>query len=172
MNVNSRFPGSTHDSFIWSQSRVGEFLRTLSEEYMGSFYLLGDSGYPLRPWLITPYLPEPPQDTPESRFNKKIKHIRVSIEQCFGLLKNRFRCLLKDRVLHYAPKTCAKIVNSCAVLHNLCLENNIPLYNDQEDVGDGNNFSDALAEERGNLPHNNFLERGRHIRNFLARTYF
>ncbi|CAH2010637.1 unnamed protein product [Acanthoscelides obtectus] len=39
MNVNSRFPGSTHDSFIWSQPRVEEFLRTLSEEYMGSFYL-------------------------------------------------------------------------------------------------------------------------------------
>ncbi|CAH2005363.1 unnamed protein product [Acanthoscelides obtectus] len=78
MNVNSRFPGSTHDSFIWSQSRDEGFLRTLSEEYMGSFYLLGDSGYPLRLWLITPYLPEPPQDTPESRFSKKI--IRVSIE--------------------------------------------------------------------------------------------
>ncbi|CAH1991186.1 unnamed protein product [Acanthoscelides obtectus] len=38
MNVNSRFPGSTHDSFIWSQSRIEEFLRMLSEEYMGSLY--------------------------------------------------------------------------------------------------------------------------------------
>lgn len=42
------------------------------------------------------------------------------------MLKNRFRCLLKYRSLHYHPTTAAKIVNACCVLHNLCLERNIP----------------------------------------------
>lgn len=45
----------------------------------------------------------------------------------------RFRCCLKHRVLHYDPVTACKIINSCAFLHNLCIEHNIP---EPEDDGD------------------------------------
>ncbi|KAI4455596.1 dde superfamily endonuclease [Holotrichia oblita] len=55
----------------------------------------------------------------------RARNIRTTIERCNGVLKNRFRCLLKHRVLHYQPQTAAKIVNACAVLHNLCTDNNI-----------------------------------------------
>lgn len=41
MNVFARYPGSTHDSFIWRNSNVEQFLRTLPEDQMGNFYLLG-----------------------------------------------------------------------------------------------------------------------------------
>jgi hypothetical protein len=44
-----------------------------------------------------------------------------------------FRCLLKHRTLHYAPKKASKIINSCVVLHNLCIMDNIPLYNEDFD---------------------------------------
>ncbi|KAJ3661784.1 hypothetical protein Zmor_006168 [Zophobas morio] len=47
-NVNARFPGSTHDSFVWQNSNIFTFLRDLPREHRGSYYLLGDSGYPLR----------------------------------------------------------------------------------------------------------------------------
>lgn len=32
-----------------------------------------------------------------------------------------FRCLLRQRVLHYIPPTAAKIINTCAVLHNMAI---------------------------------------------------
>ena len=71
-------------------------------------------------------------DSPEGRFNKKFCTIRSLIEQCNGLLKNRFRCLLRHRVLHYHPEKAGLIVNACCVLHNICIDNNIP----QPDRGD------------------------------------
>lgn len=123
---------------------------------------------------MNPYLPEPAPGTPEARFNERMRQIRVLIERCFGLLKNRFRCLLKDRVLHYAPITVAQIVTACTVLHNICVENNIPLIEDEEFVNEElDDYENALVEEfRGNVLNNNFVQRGREIRNFLARTYF
>lgn len=91
---------------------------------MSTFYL-GDSGYSLRPWLLTP-LPDAEPDSPDERFNTCFKHTRSIIERCNGLLKMRFRCLLKHRVLHYAPPTAARIVNACTVLHNMCVQANVP----------------------------------------------
>lgn len=51
---------------------------------------IGDSGYPLRPWLLTPFLNAEP-NTPEYRFNKTFCHARSCIERCNGVLKMRFR---------------------------------------------------------------------------------
>ena len=76
----------------------------------------------------------------EKKYERLHKRVRCLIEQCNGLLKNRFRCLLQDRVLHYAPVYVSKIILSCVVLHNLCLEHNIPLPEDE-----------GLTEESVNL---------------------
>lgn len=38
----------------------------------------------------------------------------------------RFRCLLKHRVLSYAPSKACQIISACVVLHNLCIDHNIP----------------------------------------------
>ncbi|KAJ8966272.1 hypothetical protein NQ314_003640 [Rhamnusium bicolor] len=98
------------------------------------YYLLGDSGYPLRSWLLTPLEEEPAQNTPEHTYNSIHKTTRVKTECCNGLLKGRFRCLIKHRVLHYNPAFSCKIINACAVLHNMCIEYNIPAP-DLEDEG-------------------------------------
>lgn len=82
------------------------------------------SGYPTRPWLLTPIVN--PQNVGQQRYNERLCSIRSIIERCNGVLKNRFRCLLRYRTLHYHPTTAGKIVNACCILHNLCLERNIP----------------------------------------------
>ena len=46
------WPGSHHDSFILEASTVRD--RFESGEF-GNCWLLGDSGYPLNQWLITPF---------------------------------------------------------------------------------------------------------------------
>lgn len=84
-----------------------------------SFVITGDSGYPLEPFLLTPVLGEElsPQ---EKLYNAAHNHARNVVERCFGVLKARFRCLLRLRTLHYNPTRAAEIVNACAVLHNIC----------------------------------------------------
>ena len=94
---------------------------TYFENY--SLYL-GDSGYTLRPWLMTPLTQADP-DTPEERYKTCFKHTRSIIERCNGLLKMRFRWLLKHRVLHYSLSVAGTIVNGCTILHNLCVQANL-----------------------------------------------
>jgi hypothetical protein len=86
-----------------------------------------------------------------------MRRIRSTVEQCHGRLKNHFKCLLKHRTLHYSPETTGRIVNACAVLHNICVDNDVPLYEDDfvidEDANNVNNNNDQhLADD--NL-HNN-----------------
>lgn len=59
--------------------------------------------------------------TPEAEYNEKHLKARVVIENTFGRLKNRWRCLNKDRVLHYKPLKCARIIQACCVLHNMAI---------------------------------------------------
>lgn len=75
--------------------------------------------------MMTPYRETQPQSM-EEKFNKKHSTARVVIENTFGRLKNRWRCVCKDRVLHYKPIKCARIIVACCVLHNFALQHNIP----------------------------------------------
>ncbi|XP_022183155.1 putative nuclease HARBI1 [Myzus persicae] len=131
INVSALFPGSVNDAYIWNNSLLEPTLRRIYNHNPEGFYLLGDSGYPLRPWLMTPLMQYQP-NTPEERYNRRFKHVRSLIERCIGLLKMRFRCLLKHRILHYSPVKACKIVNACTVLHNICIENNVQFQNDED----------------------------------------
>lgn len=95
------------------------------------FFLLGDSGYALRPWLLTPL--GDPFEEPEKRYNRAHKSTRTIIEHVNGILKQRFRCCSKYRVMHYHPEVASKIINTCCVLHNMCMEHKVPLYQTAED---------------------------------------
>lgn len=54
LNCNARFPGSVHDSAIWSLSSVRRILEQKYLDNQTPSWLIGDSGYPLEPWLLTP----------------------------------------------------------------------------------------------------------------------
>lgn len=97
LNCNSKFPGATHDAYIWRNSSLKVKLRRMFSRD-NPLWLLGDSGYPLEPWLMTPK--SDPTTAPECRYNSSHAKTRNVIERCFGVLKGRFRCLLGYRVLH------------------------------------------------------------------------
>ena len=84
INVVAKWPGSAHDSFILANSSVPNYM-----ERTENCMLLGDSGYPLKTWLITPKLN--PTTQQEVRFNHAHCKTRNPIERSFGLLKARFR---------------------------------------------------------------------------------
>jgi hypothetical protein len=124
LSVNARYPGSVHDSAVYMMSAVK---RTFHQRYADgdrSTWLLGDSGYPLEPYLLTP-IEGANHEMPEGRYTQAHKTTRNCVERCIGMLKSYFRCLLKDRVLHYAPPFAAKIVYSCVTLYNILIQRNI-----------------------------------------------
>ncbi|GBP98310.1 Putative nuclease HARBI1 [Eumeta japonica] len=119
--INGRFGGACHDSHIWNLSEERQFLKQKFQagdsgtRILGNIYILGisaaktnllflrDSGYPLEPWILTPYRCAA-EGSPESVFNEQHSRGRSIIERTFGLLKARFRCLLAARELHYSPE--------------------------------------------------------------------
>jgi hypothetical protein len=88
--VVAKWPGSYHDSFIFRSSALG---RRLEEGLHNTEdgVLLGDSGYALRSYLMTPYL-DPVQPW-QRRFNKAHKKTRCLVERVIGIWKRRFHVL-------------------------------------------------------------------------------
>ena len=108
-------------------------------------FVAGDSGFPLEPWLITPFSTTV-AGTPEHAFNEKFLKARKVIERCFGVLKMRFRCLLKHRVLHYSPQRAANIIYAVLCLHNICIENGLSLFEDDSDSDDDESSSGSQSD--------------------------
>ncbi|XP_013190748.2 putative nuclease HARBI1 [Amyelois transitella] len=117
ISVDASHGGATHDSFIWSSHPLKDYMEELSNNE--NVWFLGDSGYPLRRYMMTPVLNAAP-NTPEAHYTNLHVHTRNIIERTIGLLKARFRCLLLHRRLHYQPEVAGSIVNSCVILHNMC----------------------------------------------------
>ncbi|KAK8785699.1 hypothetical protein V5799_007934 [Amblyomma americanum] len=115
LDVFIGFPGSAHDARVLKESPF--FAEATSK--CGDDYILGDSAYPLLPWLLTPY-----RDNGSSfpswkkKFNKYHSQQRVAIENTFGLVKQRFRRLYLIDAKSILQ--CCKIVMGACVLHNLC----------------------------------------------------
>ncbi|XP_013110337.1 putative nuclease HARBI1 isoform X2 [Stomoxys calcitrans] len=118
--ISPNHPGSVHDSLVWNTSDLKEFLKTNYLNGETNTWLLGDAGYPLEPYLITPFR-SAEDGTAESRFNYIHSQARNVVERTIGVLKNRFRCILGARQLHYKPKMAGKITSVCAALHNICI---------------------------------------------------
>ncbi|KAM4591002.1 putative nuclease HARBI1 isoform 1-T1 [Odontesthes bonariensis] len=96
-----RWPGGTHDSFIFQNSIVGTRLE--GGALRGWSHLIGDKGYPLTEYLITPLAH--PHTEQERRFNTAHTRTRATVERCIGLLKGRWICLsAAGGTLLYTPK--------------------------------------------------------------------
>ncbi|CAB4412869.1 unnamed protein product [Rhizophagus irregularis] len=91
-------------------------------------YILGDAGYPCQNWLLTPY-----RDN-----NTKHSQTRISVEQAFGKLKSRFRCLINP--IATSLETAILIVTTSCILHNICEEREEDMLDDDEYFDDQNNF--------------------------------
>ncbi|XP_017465228.1 PREDICTED: uncharacterized protein LOC108358413 isoform X2 [Rhagoletis zephyria] len=104
--VNAQYPGSNHDSHIWNVSNARYFFEKKYQDGERNTWLLGDARYALEPWLMTPFR-SPPSGSPEGNYIKVHAKARNIVERTIGVFKNRFRCLLGARELHYEPsKVC------------------------------------------------------------------
>ena len=80
--------------------------------------ILVDSAYPLKDWLIRPYIFSPNLTRSEKRFSRRLSASRSTVERGFGLVKARWRCLLK-RVDHEIENI-SNVIIACFILYNIC----------------------------------------------------
>ena len=79
-------------------------------------YLLGDSGYPNLPWLVTPHRGNN-LTMLEALYNRKLRRGRGVVENAFGILKTTWRELLGKSELNVVYM--ADVITACAILHNI-----------------------------------------------------
>lgn len=82
--------------------------------------LLGDQGYPLKEYLMRPYLTGNNNDHETEIFNYRPSRVRRSIECAFGILVSKWRCLKTELQLH--PSHVDTVVKCVCLLHNIVID--------------------------------------------------
>ncbi|CAC5361764.1 unnamed protein product [Mytilus coruscus] len=81
-------------------------------------FIIGDAAYPLMPWLIKPFRDNGALSAEKRYFNYMLSRARMVVENAFGRLKGRWRCLMKrnDSSTLFVPD----VAECCCTLHNIC----------------------------------------------------
>lgn len=159
MDIDARWPGSTHDSTVFSASAIRAKFDNGTYQ---NCYLLGDSAYPCRNYLLTPLLnTATPQ---EERYNAAHIHTLNTIERKFGVVKRRFPAM--GNGIRTNTRTTLAAVVATAVLHNIAIEERDVLdFPEIENHHEINN-NDNVAAVRGNQ------NQGNAVRAALIETVF
>ena len=150
-NIVCRWPGSTHDSRVFSNSALCCQLEDGSIDGI----ILGDSGYPCKKFLMTPLLD--PRTSSERRYNFAHISTRSTVERMFGVWKQRFRCLRTP--IRTKMQNTLTIVVATACLHNYAMRRgevvNIDASDETNsndiDAGAGGNNENPAADEPTNI---------------------
>lgn len=109
--------------------------------------LVGDSAYPLLPWLMRRFHDNGNLSPAQVKFNYRQSRARMVVECTLGRMKSRFRCLQKrsETSLNYLPCKVA----TCCVLHNMCEMREDILREDEIEgfVDDNENYIMALQDD-------------------------
>lgn len=117
LDVVAGWPGSVHDARVFRNSPLSQLLEdgNIHEEQ----HLLGDSAYPLTPYLMVSFRDNGHITEDQGNYNTRHSSARMAIERAFGLLKGKFRRLqYLDMCL--VEKIPLIIVAAC-VLHNFII---------------------------------------------------
>lgn len=117
------FPGSSHDTYIFQRSSLYNELENSCAEYFDSsrFHLIGDTGFPLKKWLLVPYKRNVRGglDRAKRSYNTMLSRTRVIIEQSLGDLQNRFK---RCQDIHADIEKGVEIVIASCVINNICIQ--------------------------------------------------
>ena len=101
------WPVADHDTYVLRFSEVYEKFEAGS---LPTSSLLGDSGYGLSDWLLTPYAN--PNVDPQERYNAAHKKALCLVERCIGICKMRWPCLTKPIIFRLTMPSNTEIPDS------------------------------------------------------------
>ncbi|XP_062516381.1 uncharacterized protein LOC134191776 [Corticium candelabrum] len=126
-DINVGWPGSVHDARVLANSSIfqnaesGLILNEQQKEIEGCtipVFLVGDSAYPLKNWLLKPFPHNDHLTDEKKNFNYRISKARIVVENAFGRLKARWRRLMKKNDMQI--RHVQHVIAACCVLHNVC----------------------------------------------------
>ena len=112
--------GRIHDWALFQKSEIGK--KTMRGAFL-PYRFIGDAAYPMRPWFYSPFKGEKEGlSRKKAHWNFIHSSTCMAVERAFGILKGRWRILLKriDMPLSNVPD----IVTASLCLHNLCILEN------------------------------------------------
>lgn len=117
MDAVCRWPGSAHDSTIFTHSTLYQRLR--NHEFGPDVVILTDSAYGSDQFICKPLANA--ETNAEKTYQAAQIHTRNVVERTFGILKQRFRCMYNVSLLK-KPRYFQDIILSCCILHNMIKE--------------------------------------------------
>ncbi|XP_066596923.1 putative nuclease HARBI1 [Prorops nasuta] len=115
MDIVARWPGSTHDSTIFANSRLKQRFDNFECD---NGVILGDRGYPNQRYLITPLAN--PTTPAEVLFNEAHIRTRCMVERCFGSWGRMFPVSSgKYGTRFQTPERTINVILASAILYNI-----------------------------------------------------
>ena len=143
-DISVGWPGSMHDARIFRLSALG---KRLSAQGIDPYHLLGDSAYPLLPYMIVPFQDNGHLTADEKTFNVLHSSSRTVIERAFARLKGKFRRLkyldMNDMALVTLVITAACVLHNFTLLHEASIDEDVT-----DDADDVNLTSDQVSSEQ------------------------
>lgn len=158
VDIVSRWPGSVHDSTMFTHSSLFQQLR--NAQFGADSTILADSGYGSEQFICKPLNGLNTQSERSYQFAQI--QTRNIVERTIGVWKNTFGCLSKGFVLK-TPERVQDIIVACAVLHNMLIEENMDVTNDELENQD--RISRMYIQTQMTDP-------GFRIQDFLINNYF
>uniref|UniRef100_A0A3Q0S4D9 Putative nuclease HARBI1 n=1 Tax=Amphilophus citrinellus TaxID=61819 RepID=A0A3Q0S4D9_AMPCI len=119
LSAETHWPGGLQDTAVLEKSALYKHMQDTEQGW-----LLGDSRYPLRKWLMTPV--DCPESPSEFRYNLAHTATREIVDRTFRAIQTRFRCLDGTKgYLQYSPERSSSILLACCVLHNASLQSGL-----------------------------------------------
>jgi hypothetical protein len=180
--------GGAADSQIWNscdlkdlveRKKMGlpppEVLPDDPDQVPVPYFFVGDDAFALKEYLMKPYsrrnLPKA-----EAIFNYRLSRARRIVENAFGILAHRFRCILYP--MRVTPQNASNIVLACCILHNMLRDDKAPIApglvdeeDDQHNLLPGSfradySLTDAVARSAPNSGSRDVKEIRDHLRDY------
>ena len=128
IDINIGWPGRVHDARVFANSSlfmkgsVGNLFPSSKCKVLNGVNvpvtIISDAAYPLLPWVMKPFADNGNLSPQKLHFNYRHSRARMVVENAFGRLKGRWRCLLTQNEVQLDKMN--SVVATCCVLHNIC----------------------------------------------------
>ncbi|XBI42609.1 hypothetical protein VPH35_126919 [Triticum aestivum] len=115
-----------HDSWLFKSYEKGTLLdgsklKVSDGSDVGEF-IIGDAGYPPRPWLLTPYRLEDDISDSKVEFNKRHSAATAMALRALEMLKDTWKCLQGEGWHPNNQHDLRWTINTCCRLHNIVID--------------------------------------------------